>query len=210
MYDGEIFEHDGMHFKFETQWDDSGDTPWEREEGHGPVSDWTSRAKRAGELELCRDGQFRRYYDFAEACKLARRDGWGFLPGKLETVQMPDGTWHAYVRNVGNGKLTQLEAKAADINTAIRGVYASHRATMTARQYAAGAAMHDFEYLRAFCNDQWSYIGVIITLVSDDDEPMANDWRESLWGIESGDDDYIEEEAHNLAGEIVHRIKSAA
>lgn len=201
MYDGEIFEHDGMRFKFETQWDDSGNVPWD-DEGHGPVSDWTSRAKRAGELELCRDGQSRRYYDFAEACKLARRDGWGFLPGKLTTRQVNATTWEA--------KTPGFVSLGGDINEAIRNVYASHRATMTARQYAAGAARADYKRLHDWCNDRWQYIGIIVTLVSDDDEPMANDWRESLWGIESGDDDYIEEEAHNLAGELVARIKSAA
>lgn len=61
-------------------------TPWENEDGHGPVSEWTSRAKRAGELVLAegrRDGT-KRYYDFAAACREARRDGWGSEPFNIE------------------------------------------------------------------------------------------------------------------------------
>lgn len=54
--------------------------PWEEHDGHGPVSDWTTRAKRPGELVLNRDHGARRYYDFAEAVKIARRDGWNDFP----------------------------------------------------------------------------------------------------------------------------------
>jgi hypothetical protein len=50
--------------------------PWERDCGHGPVSDWVRRAKLAGELELCRDRWNARYYDIAAATLIARRDGW--------------------------------------------------------------------------------------------------------------------------------------
>ncbi len=67
--------------------DDQGhDAPWDSEDGHGPVSEWTTRAKRAGELVLAegrRDGA-KRYYDFAAACAEARRDGWGSEPFNIE------------------------------------------------------------------------------------------------------------------------------
>ena len=58
--------------------------PWDESDGHGPVrraSD--ARDKRAGE-RLLTDGTGRyerlgnpHFYDFAEACRIARRDGWG-------------------------------------------------------------------------------------------------------------------------------------
>lgn len=54
--------------------------PWEENEGHGPVTDWTRRSKRAGELVLNRDGDSYRFYDYAEACKIALRDGWNAAP----------------------------------------------------------------------------------------------------------------------------------
>jgi hypothetical protein len=52
--------------------------PWESEDRHGPVSEWTKRRDRApGERVLIEDGAYCRYYDFAEARKAAQRDGWG-------------------------------------------------------------------------------------------------------------------------------------
>jgi hypothetical protein len=52
--------------------------PWKEHDGHGPVSDWRPKeSKRAGERVLCEDRGRALFYDFAEACKIARRDGWG-------------------------------------------------------------------------------------------------------------------------------------
>jgi hypothetical protein len=56
---------------------DSG-PPWLDCDGHGPVSDWTTRDKRPGELVLSEAHGSRRYYDFSEACRIARRDQWGY------------------------------------------------------------------------------------------------------------------------------------
>ena len=41
------------------------------------MSDWTTRSKSAGERLLVADSYSGRYYDFAEAMKIAKRDGWG-------------------------------------------------------------------------------------------------------------------------------------
>lgn len=57
--------------------------PWDEECGHGPVSEWTRRAKLPGELVLCEDGQSKRLYDFAEACRIARRENWDAKPYNL-------------------------------------------------------------------------------------------------------------------------------
>ena len=56
--------------------DDMG-PPWEEHEGHGEVSKWTSRDKRAGEWVLASDCGSHRYYDAAGAMKTARKYGWG-------------------------------------------------------------------------------------------------------------------------------------
>jgi hypothetical protein len=53
--------------------------PWKEHDGHGPVSEWRSiDSKQAGERVLGQDGRSARFYDFAEACKIAKRDGWGY------------------------------------------------------------------------------------------------------------------------------------
>lgn len=54
--------------------------PWEEHHGHGPVSEWTTATKTAGQMILNKDGRSKRYYDFQEACAIARRDGWGLSP----------------------------------------------------------------------------------------------------------------------------------
>ena len=50
--------------------------PWDIEDGHGPVTDWTRNSKAPGEMVLSEDRGSKRYYDFAEACRIAKRDGW--------------------------------------------------------------------------------------------------------------------------------------
>lgn len=142
-------------FAVKTERDEESRTPWEDSDGHGPVSDWTRRDKLPGELILNEDRGMKRFYDFAEACRIARRDGWG----------------------------------ARD---AVEG--------MTHRQVAALAARQNFEYLKAWCDDEWHYVGVIVTLLDEDGEETGI--SDSLWGVEDSDDDYISEVARNLADEL--------
>ncbi len=208
LYDGDIIEHDGARFRVEFPFDDSGDTPWERDDGHGEVSDWKRHAfgqgskppKRPGELILCWDNGSYRTYDFKGACEIARRDGWGWLPGTLQTSEPVPGTWQAKAGN--------FTALGGTINEAIRNLYASHRASMSAKAYAAEAARRDFRFLSDWCNDRWSYVGVVVELVDDDDEPTGE--SESVWGIESCSTEYLEETAHELAGELLANLKSRA
>lgn len=198
----DTFEIDGVTFRARTEYDDSHGAPWDEEDGHGPVSDWTSRGKLPGELVLCEDRGKRRYYDFAETCKIARKEAWGYLPGTLKTVLLPCGDWRVYVvpkRFADRGK-PALEAIATDINAAIRAVYAAHRATMTARQYAAAAALADFDRLRRWCDNQWHYVGVIVESLDEDEDVIDS---ASLWGIESDAGDYLDEVAQDLAAELL-------
>ena len=60
--------------------DEGSEPPWDREDGHGPISDWTGRVKEPGERTLCEDGGSRRYYDVQEATRIAKRDGWDLPP----------------------------------------------------------------------------------------------------------------------------------
>lgn len=212
----DTFEVDGVTFRVRTEYDDCHGAPWDEEDGHGPVSDWTSRGKLPGELVLCEDRGKRRYYDFAEACRIARRDGWGFLPGNLKTAKI-DGRWHSWIdgraqllrRKNGPGNAYRparrivpklFHSVAADINEAIRGTYAQHRATMTARQYAAAAALADFDRLRRWCDNQWHYVGVIVESLDEDEDVIDS---ASIWGIESDAGDYLDEVAQDLAAELL-------
>lgn len=64
---------------------------------------------------------------------------------------------------------------------------------------AAAAALGDFQYLRGWCNDEWHYCGIRVTLLDDDGEKSPA--FESLWGIESHADEYHAEVVASLADE---------
>lgn len=77
-------EHEGFTLTATIHRDETYDPPWDAHDGHGPVSDWTRRQKAPGERILCEDGAAHRLYDFAEAVKIARRDGWRGLAEDTE------------------------------------------------------------------------------------------------------------------------------
>lgn len=144
-----------LRFVAEIEQDNDMRAPWDEEDGHGPVSDWTRRSKAPGELILNKDRESYRYYDLAEATKIARKEGWGCGEAQRED-----------------------ESKGA---------------------YAARAARHDFERLKAWCEDEWFYVAVVVTAYHG--ETGIELGRASLCGIESDAGDYLTEVANELLGE---------
>lgn len=187
---GVVVTHRGRTFRVEAERDDDMGPPWEENDGHGEVSDWTTRDKGPGELVLSADRFSKRYYDFAGACRIARRDGWGFLPEPLVTTKTVAG-WTA--------KAGAFTATDTNINKAITAVYAAHRATMTAREYAAGAARKDFEFLRGWCRDDWQWCIVTVTELDEDGDDKES---ESIGGVDNAQDEYLIEVALELADQL--------
>jgi hypothetical protein len=74
---------DGWYVRFKSEYDQDSGPPWKDCAGHGPVTDWVHRDKYSGERVLCLDHGSKRYYDFAGAMKIAKRDGWGLNDAKL-------------------------------------------------------------------------------------------------------------------------------
>ena len=71
----------GYELKAEVVPDEDMGPPWKEHDGHGPVSEWRSgSSKRPGERILCEDRGHCRFYDFAEAVKIARKDKWDAPP----------------------------------------------------------------------------------------------------------------------------------
>ncbi len=156
-------ESDGFTVTANLEFDEGMGFPWIEHDGHGPVTDWTTRRKRPGERILNENRGSYRYYDFQTAVKIARRDGWDADPIQPES----------------------------------RG------------ERAARAAEADFQYLRAWCRDEWCFVGVVlkvskagVTL-----DPAAA----SLWGIESNSNDhghdYLTEVANELLPEALENAK---
>lgn len=143
-----------LTFGVKFEYDADFGKPWENSDCHGVVSDWVSRDKLPGELVLNSGRSGNRFYDFAESCKIALRDGW----------------------SVNNG-------------------------TETKRQQAANAARADYEYLRSWCDDEWQYVGVIVTLL--DNQGNETEVMDSLWGVEDRNS-YHETTAHEIATELAH------
>lgn len=79
VYDGASItcEVDGFELTATIHQDEDTTPPWQREDGHGPVSGWTASPKGPGDLVLHQAGRMARRYDFKEACRIALRDGWG-------------------------------------------------------------------------------------------------------------------------------------
>jgi hypothetical protein len=116
----------------------------------------------------------KRFYDFAEACRIARRDGWGVAGGRFDGESL--------------------------------------------RAYAARAARHDFEMLRAWCSDGWTYCGIAVQVFGPDDEELTGEYDFALWGIEmnypGSENSYLLDVANELAGEafdsVVEPLQQAA
>lgn len=150
----------GLLVSVALKYDADHGAPWDECDGHGPVSEWRDKdSKRPGERILCADRHRARFYDFAEAVKIARRDGWG---AKGDKGMKP-------------------------------GAKAAH------------AAEADFEYLRAWCADEWRYVGVTVKVRTSDG---AHEAEASLWGVESLGD-YWREVVADLVIEACIELASA-
>jgi hypothetical protein len=148
--------------------DENTGAPWDMDEGHGPVSDWSTRDKRPGEWILNSYRGAHRFYDAAEAARIAERDGWG----------------------LGTDEITGLVArlKKADASELTRG------------EIIAEAVRRDFDFLRGWCNDEWSYIGFTAELMHERENgvfEVVQKLNASCWGFEDtrGGRSYMLEEA---------------
>lgn len=98
---GEI-EYQGRRFAITSTPDEDAGPPWQDYDGHGPVSDWRPKdSKRPGELILHEDQDGTcRFYDMAEAQRIALKDQWG----------IPQGTAQGYT--LTKPQIAHLEVRA--------------------------------------------------------------------------------------------------
>lgn len=74
----------------------------------------------------------------------------------------------------------------------------------TKHERAMRAMKADYEYLRAWCNDAWWYVGIIVTLLDENDEEID---EESCWGFESNCIDYLCSEARSWAAHMLVKAR---
>lgn len=78
----------------------------------------------------------------------------------------------------------------------------------TKGQVRAQAVRADMDYLRGWCADDWSYVGVCVRIIGADGDAHGNPYKHAVWGIESCGD-YWREVALELADEILDEKRKA-
>lgn len=84
-YETKTVEQNGVTYRVDWYYDNDADPPWEECDGHGFVSEWTTRDKKPGERVLCQDRGPKRYYNIQASQELALKEGWGVADPKGKT-----------------------------------------------------------------------------------------------------------------------------
>ena len=77
LNNGDTFMHHGRQFQVHFKPDCDAGPPWKESDGHGVVSEWTTRGKRPGERVLAAGRIGQCYYDVEASMHLAIANGWG-------------------------------------------------------------------------------------------------------------------------------------
>jgi len=74
-------------------------------------------------------------------------------------------------------------------------------------EIARAATMQDFERMKGWCQNEWWWVGVVVTMLkADEDAPngyFETKHRKSLWGIESDSEEFLSDTGYELAEEIL-------
>jgi len=65
-------------------------------------------------------------------------------------------------------------------------------------EQAAKQAEQEYRWIKAWCNDNWHYVGVVVFPLTDDGDELKSK-SASLWSVEDNDDKYLREVAEELA-----------
>jgi hypothetical protein len=87
------------------------------------------------------------------------------------------------------------------------GVPAGLRENLTPGRIAELAVQADFDRLRGYLNEHWSWVGVVVQMLDDEGDVVETN---SLWGIESDSPEYHDQVARELASDLVVPLLLAA
>lgn len=174
MYPSETFDftHNGKQFRAFVEYDPDASAPWDREDGHVPVSDWVRRDKRPSEVIINSDRGAYRFVCLREAHALARAQGWSLACADMQALC---------------DKLNREPTKLEVISRAVQ---------------------LDIERMRAWCADDWCYVGVCVSLLGANGQPVGDKYAAACWGIESDCDDYIKEVARDMAWDALSAARA--
>lgn len=169
--EGEKLAVGPLTLKIALKHDESMGEPWKEHDGHGEVSE-------------------QRYHRFGCGTRPPKRAGERLLyweRGYYRLYNFAATMKKAKAEGWGLGKEDEAEL-AAKLGR-----------TPTPREIIAQAVERDFDRLRAWCNNEWHWIGVAVTLEDENGNELGH---ESLWGIES-DGDYWREVACDLSNRLL-------
>lgn len=172
-------DHNGRTYRVTIAQDGTGGAPWERSDGNIEVD--------------------RVPHNYGKYCGPSKKPSeYVFHRGNRHcysyAVDMPRAIKKALIESWGVSDAGQS------------GVALAKGRQMTKREIAVYAVNENIEFIRGWCADEWTYVGVCVSLLDDNGEP-AGEHDAALWGIESISGDYINDSViPELIAEIEHLI----
>ena len=188
------FEYKGRRFRVELQFDDDAGPPQAECEGHGVVVEendtWTRYiCTRPNDMEAAADAHGAGEIDDEELAAAA-------LMRELTSGRPNyDTLWYDVLRTL---QLAEKDGWGMDAEW-----HAEHP-DATPAQIRMAAVERDFAYLRGWYNDDWCYVGVVVTLLTEPDEDDETEEVDttSCWRFEStdteGQNEYVRDAVEDL------------
>lgn len=101
-----------------------------------------------------------------------------------------------------DGSIIDVQGMQFAVRKARREGWGTVQQYKTKGEAAHHAAMEDFRHLRRFCNGDWEYVTLTVTLL-DDYGQLIPDCAESLGMVETSDNSYLLETAVELAEQVI-------
>lgn len=149
-----------------------------------------------------------------------RRDDDQTPPWKREDGYGPVSEWMPGGKRPGqrvlsrSGQVLRYYDFESAIKIALRdgwGTKDGKRQLETNAQYAARAVEEDFASLKAWCDDEWSYVGVCVT-IKKKGIALTGKYDHALWGVDcnhpNGTNDYLVEVANELLPDALTAAKA--
>jgi hypothetical protein len=131
-------------------------------------------------------------------------------PGEI-VLSDPDGRHRSRRYYDWAGTMDKAKAEGWGLSDEEKGRLAARLGRIpTVGEVRQQAVRLDFDRLKAWCDDQWRYVGVVVQQLEDEDDDPKDDFEHALWGIDSDQYKYLTEVAEDLIGEIVHEVHLAA
>lgn len=112
----------------------------------------------------------------------------------------PDEAYENWILNQDRGWYRYYDWKATLPEALKDGWGAAPYGEGTKKERVLRAMRSTYEYLRRWCNDQWHFVGLIVTLLDENGDELDED---SCWGMDSSNEAYLCSEARSWAAAMI-------